>query len=138
MSVLVLILAGSAATLFVLALLFSIEDRRSRRYLVLGGLRRALDHFLLVVAERLRGWHHYLGSGFLRLLMHYLVHNLLRNILRSLRWVESVVERTLRHNRRAARRIDTEKQRTHLDEIADHKTATALTERQKQKRLAHD
>lgn len=139
MSVALTTLLSSTVTLILLTGVFQFEDYRGRRWF-LSGLRRRFDYLITGMSQAL-GHRHPFGRGFLRLLFHYLAHTLLRRLLAGLRGIEHGVERLIRRNRRAAKALDTapklSEASTHLQQIAEHKVETALTEREKRRLRAH-
>lgn len=115
--------------MIILALLFALENRRGRRFLL--PVRQWLDR---VTDRGIVLWHTallYVGSGAGRVGLHYLVHRLLRACGLFLQWLYSRVEYWRRRNRRIARTVQAARTETHLTAIAEHKQSTALTEAEK-------
>ena len=126
----------SVAVLVTLILITQKERRRGRRFFA-AGLRNWLDN----VFDRLglsltRGWDHFVRY-MIRLNWYYSLHSLLRAWLRFLVAVYTYFEDIFERNRRRTKRLRAEKKRlradSHLEQIAKHKTAMALTEAEKRR-----
>ena len=104
------------------------------------------------LARRMRGWFdHVVLAGIawwnqvtthiikyvLQLGWYYSIHSILRAVLLGLvtgyHALEAVFERNRARTKALRRELKQHKQRTHLDEIHDHKTSTALTEPEKKR-----
>jgi hypothetical protein len=131
-------LIGSTITLVIMTGVFRLEDARGR-VLVFASFRQALTRFLLWCVAWLQSFHPYIGRGFIRLMLHYSAHGVLKRILRLVRRIEQWIERVMRQNRQVAKSIDTQsRQQTHLEALAEHRVETALSDREKQRRRAHN
>lgn len=122
----------SALTTFLLVLLFKKEASEGRR--VGAPLRRRFD-FLVIKLEyhigRLLG---FIGSDVSRQVVHYCFHAFLLRTSRILVYVEQKIERLLRSNRMLARKARRERStRTVLDQIVEHRKATAFTDEERQR-----
>ncbi len=124
-------LGVSVAVLLALTALYFFEDVRGER-IFLPRARNSFDAALQALGHRLGLSGIFFRDGFLRLIMHYSVHTVLATVLHFLRGLEQRIEHAVRRNRKAAKDIKVQKQnRTHLDEIAEHKTEVALSKKQK-------
>lgn len=125
-----LLVSGSLLAAF--GSLFFFESKRGDR-IVLGGFRGVLDRLLLSVYAAVSKLHWHFGSGALRLIIHFFIHRLLSNLVRFLNLIVRLVGSWQKQNRMAARSVRDAQEKTHLELIADHKTHTALTEKEKKK-----
>ena len=123
--------SASLVALVLLSSLFIIEDARGHRVL-LSGARNFLDRLLLALWSTLQRFRHRVWDGFVHIILRYGVHTLLGAVLAFLRRLEQRVEHAVLRNRQAARTEN--RPRTHLDEIADHKEAVALSDEEKERR----
>lgn len=130
----VLMLLGTLGALFLITL-FYIEEKRHARFF--EGFRSFLDAGILT-CERL--WHRvfrHAWRDFFRQTIHYIFHVVLKALVKGFHALEQVTERMLRSNRILARKANKErKERTMLDEIAEHKLTVALSEEEKRKHKA--
>lgn len=129
-------LGSSLLMLLLLSFFYAYEDRRGGRVFLVG-LRNLLDrllsglyHFLVRVSKAF-------GTSFLSLLLHYGAYRLLKRILLWVKGFEHRLESMVRQNKAVAREYRAERERNHLDEIADHKYESALTEKQKDRLRQH-
>jgi hypothetical protein len=127
-------LGGSAFVLLLLSFFFGLEDRRGDR-VFLKGLRGWIDTLFVSLGNTTAFFLKQFWTGFVRLLFHYGAHQLLKRVLRSLQGLEHRLEKLVRQNKAVARELGVERQRTHLDEIADYKQESALTTRERNKLL---
>lgn len=137
----------SAGHLFVLcitifclySLLVSFEKRRGKRVL-LSGLRGFFDLVLVKISTFIRYWLNYIGRHIIKLSWYYSIHRFLQLVMTVLVKTYDRLEVLFMHNRDRARVIKVErkkmKQRSHLDQVADHKEAVSLSEAEKKKLLA--
>lgn len=130
------IVFGISVTLFMVwALITNIEQRRGNRFF-LGGLRGWLDRQLARLARSL--WHglDYVSRRVITFTWYYSLHSFIRGVLALLERAYIYLERRMRlhHSKATAARSERPVGSSVLSEIADHKEATALTEKQKQKR----
>ncbi len=127
----VVYLISSTVVFLLLVLLYILEDRRGDR-LLLSSLRSRLDRGLLYIKRQI-----IIRSGvtlqqIVKFLLHHGIQTVLRKMLRFVRSIEERLEVLLRKHRHANKKARREKtSRNHLDEIADHREKSALTEEQK-------
>lgn len=121
--------AVSTSVVLVLTTLYLVEDRYGRR-VVLVGARNWLDRSFQSVYDRLAHWFERAWAGLVRFVLHYGVRVFLATVAYWFRYWEKRVENVIRRNRQSLRRERTG--RNHLDDIADHKQSTALSEEKKQ------
>lgn len=126
----------SVALLLALVIFYNFEDARGNR-VIFRRLRAFLDDVIVFVGRTFLLILNWFRKSFIRLLFHYGAYRLLKRILRLVRTCEHKIEQMLRQNKRAAREISGERTRNHLDEIADHKEASALSDRQREKMRSH-
>ena len=132
-------LASSIITLSVIAGVFRIEDAQGGQLLVLRRVRGFFDRVVLWLIMCCTWIAAYIRHSFARLFFHYLAHRLLKRLYAVTHRLELKTEELLRQNKRTARRISTERQeRSHLDEIADHKERTSLSDAQIEKMRSLD
>lgn len=127
---------GSVAILTLLTFVYVIEDIQGKR-VFLTSLRLKLDGVAVFILTKLSAVISFFTNGFVRLLLHYGAHSVLKRILNFIRKLEKKVEDLVRQNKMVAKRIGSNKKRNHLDEIAEHKEETALSEKEKEERLSH-
>jgi len=125
----------SFAALLLLTILFVIEDIKGTRVFLVR-FRAFLDSLLLQIAAKMQKWFSFFTTGFMRILFHYGAHTVLNRILAGLKRMELRVEELVRKNRKVARDLRN-RERNHLDDIADHKIEVALTSKEKEKLLSH-
>ena len=114
----------------VMAVVVRTEEARGKR-LLLGGVRHALDHRVLVINKWFDDvWHHFMRY-IVQLGWYYSIHSLLRTILRVLVSIYTYIEHIFERNREKTKVLRRERKertrQTHLTQIADHKAETALT-----------
>lgn len=126
----------SGAVLVALVVLYLYEDRQGRR-VVLPGLRARLDALCEYGARGLMRTRSLFGYQVISLILHYLAHNFLKRILSMLHRLEERIDTLVHKNKKAVQTMNEERSRTHLDEIAQHKHESALTESQKRKMRQH-
>jgi hypothetical protein len=130
MEVALIYCGASFAALVFLSSLYLIEDAKGGR-IVLSRVRGLLDAGLMKLLGGLQYIQRRLWSGFVHVILRYGVHTFLSGALAFLRRLEKRVEGAVRKNRQAVRK---ERQsRNHLDEIADHKQAVALSDEEKRR-----
>ena len=118
----------SSAVLLLLTTLYLFEVRAGER-IVLGKLRMHLDRGLEIFLRWLKCLLRRMSRFMARTVLSYGVYQLLESIVARLIRIEQRAERLIRHHRP----ITAEKRnRNHLDEVAEHKDAVALTEKEKQ------
>ena len=121
------------------AWIFSLEHKKQRR-LFLASFRDKLDVVTEQVINFLLSKINYVGRHIIKMSWYYGLHRILRLVLVSLVKSYDFLEAIFTENRDRARRLKIEKKninqsRTHLGQVAEHKTATALSEGQKKKLL---
>ncbi len=136
MTTALLYLAGSTLILVCIAVVFRIEDARGSRFNPFG-VRSGLDFAVRRGMWLWRYWTDYFSRSVLRALFHYSAHSVLKLMYGITRDLNAKVERLLRQNRKMARQLRDTQRRTHLDEIAAHKEATALSEEEKLRLREH-
>ncbi len=116
--------------LLALGILYVFEDRREAR-LVLPGLRPKLDRGVLWLQTSVRSLFSSVRRNIAGFILRYGVYRALGSIVGYLVQLEQRVERAILHQKHtdAARRTP-----NHLDEIAAHKEATALSDKERQRR----
>lgn len=124
---------------FVYALLVSFEKRRGKRIL-LSGLRGFFDRVLVKISAFVRYWLTYIGRHIIKLSWYYSLHRFLRLIMTALVKIYDQLELVFMRNRDKARVIKIErkkmKQGSHLEQVAYHKEAVSLTEKERGELLA--
>ncbi|HMO78200.1 MAG TPA: hypothetical protein PKD95_03325 [Candidatus Paceibacterota bacterium] len=126
--------------LFVIfAWIFTLEQTRQQR-LFLPNIRARLDQVTEKTIDFLSRKINYVGRHIIKLSWYYGLHRLLRMILVSLVKTYDLLEAVFTENRDRARRLKIEKKNidqssSHLGQVAEHKTATALSDKQKKKLL---
>lgn len=132
MSGIVLYVVLSGVVLLLLLTLYVIEDVKGKR-IFLRRPRFVLDCLVeYVYVQIISGATYFVGRVF-KFLLHHGIQTLLKNILKFVKSFEGKLENTLRQQKRGARNDDEERVRNYLDDIADHKESSALTDRQKKK-----
>jgi hypothetical protein len=131
------ILSISLFTFF--AWLFAFETRRGKR-VFLPSLRSNLDVVLDTITMYIGRQLTYIGRHTIKLSWYYSIHKVLRFILSSLVKSYDYLEMIFMRNRDRARTLKLEKRtfkqgEGHLNQVAEHKASTALTETQKKKLL---
>lgn len=115
------------------------ENRKGNR-VFLSSLRDKSDTFIdratIIIAHKLT----YLGRHIIKLSWYYGIHKFLRFTLSGLVKVYDVLEAAFMENRERARTLKIEKRALknkggHLEQMAEHKASTALTETQKKRLL---
>jgi len=123
----------SASCLLALVLLFTLEKRKRARFL--APLRNFFDRVVNAVGSFLSNIGGYLGRDVIRQTVHYFFHNCLKALLSFLRRLEGGTDKLLRTNKALARKVVRERLvRTKLDEMVEHKEATALSPKEKRAR----
>ena len=130
----------SSAVFSVLALWFSFEERKGAR--LASGVRVKLDQAVTSAQVSLDRMATRFGSGSLLTLTYWSFHSLLTGARAGLTHMLEWVDRLMRRNLRRAERLELERQtiksESPLSQIAAHKAATSLTEKQREaKRQAH-
>lgn len=125
-----LIIMSISGTLFLLfAVLTKIEEQRGR--IALRAFRSWLDAVCLRAQYALTHVRVHVGSGAVRIFVHFCIHKVLGFFLIILTSIERGVARLQRQNRSVVRTIRQEQKKTHLDLIAEHKHVSALSEAEK-------
>lgn len=141
-TVLSLIFGALVLTWLLLSALVGREVRIGRR-VVLAGVRAWLDSVILRVGHVVSVAIDYVDRHVIRLSWYYSLHSFLQAALRVVVSLYEYLERWFHHNRMRARALRAEKRGvkkprentadTHLSDLVEHKEATALSEREKQK-----
>ena len=133
---LALIIAGTSFILLVcLSRLFTLEKRAGKRF-VLATTRFALDNIIVAFTDAVHRFFVYVTKYVITLSWYYSLHAFLGVTLKFLASIYYMVENITHRNRDKARKIRQERKqsnRTHLEQLADHKDETKLTEQQKKK-----
>jgi hypothetical protein len=136
----------TAATTFVASLvvfvvsvtLVQIEVIRGRRILLVS-FRELIDRQLCNISSAWRSLWHDFSKYIVKLGWYYSVHSLLRFVLQLLVSVYTFFEHKFEHNRRLTKELRKEKRhrtkKTHLTEIADHKTMVSLSSAEQERIL---
>lgn len=125
------IITGVSFLLFVIhAVVCKLEAQRGYR-LYGTSIRRSFD----IVCER---WYEYiakkmiyLGRYIITLSWYYSLHTLLVVVMRFIASIYNAIEVIVLRNRDRAKKIRSERRRSHLTDIADHRVATALSPKEK-------
>jgi hypothetical protein len=117
------------------ARIFALENHRGRRMFA-SSSRTWLDERLHAWAVGLDRKVTYISRYIITLSWYYSLHAFLKLLLQSVAGVYYFIEKILHQNRDRARviRIEKKKAHSHLSQIAEHKTKTALTPAEKAKR----
>lgn len=122
----------SFLSIVLLSVLFEFEKSRKRR--VLERFRSSLDAVVIYSETRLDVFFKHLGGDLGRQLIHYFFDTVLIGLLHVLRKCEKHIRVILRSNYLLAKKARTERtSRNKLDEIAEHKMSTALSDEEKRK-----
>ncbi len=128
---------GFLVSVFCIALLlilFVSEERRGARFL--PHARSVLDRLIEAIARQTKALARFVHRDFLYQTVRYLFNVILKVLLRVVRFFEDRIQLTMRRNRLMAKRAGRARStRNKLDEIAEHKASTVLTEEEKKKRL---
>jgi len=124
--------SASALSLVLLAALYLYEDARGRR-IIFPRLRAHLDNACVVVILFLIKIVRMLWHGIMQFVLRHGVYAFLGATVTFLRRLEKRVEYAVLYNRHAASKVRQNRERTHLDEIAEHKELTALSEEDRQR-----
>ena len=130
MTLILWIVVISGATLVLLSILFGVERARGAR-IILPTARSWIDELLAAFFLRLSQLSISFGSGTIRVATLFLIHRGLSVVMRILKFFERCVASLQARNRRLARSVRAEQDKTHLDLIAEHKKTISLTEREK-------
>lgn len=130
------VMAGSAALLTLLVVLFRAEEARGRR-LFLPGVRQRLDRAVLDISVFLSRFFGHIGTGAFRATFHYFVHRLLARVIAVLTRLQSYLSRLQLRNKHIATIVREKETPSHLDEIASHKEETSLSDEEKRRRRSH-
>ncbi len=126
-------LIASLLLLTVLVLLFTYERRKGTR--ILGGVRTHLDFFMLRFGYALHTTFRRAGLNLVRQIGHYVFHTLLGMVLSCIKRCERGLYNVMRVNKTLAKNAERESATlSKLEEVALHKVATALSEKEK---IAH-
>ena len=131
------VLGISASTFTLLALIFAHEAKTQKRYA--AAVRHRLDVVVDSGAVHIDAAAKRFGSGAVQLLTHHVCAWLLESLLTSLRIVEAAINRLVKRNSARVATLSearSSEQSLKLQEIAAHKAATKLTDKQKQARKA--
>jgi len=138
MSNALIILAVSTLTLVLITGVFRVEDARGGSTIILTRFRVFMNTVLTVCIKKITNIETYLGKGMVRLVLHYCVHGILRRVLLFVSFIKNRIENLVSKNKQVAKEIRSNKKKTHLDKIAEHRKKTALTESQKKKMRSHE
>jgi hypothetical protein len=131
MSLATVVFLVSAVAFAGYAFLVTLEEKNARRF-VCGRLRDRLDISLLRLGNQFENHWKHISRYILQLGWYYSVHRVLRAILAFLVHVYTFIENIFERNRARTKELRKEFKRqlskkSHLSEIADHKTKTALS-----------
>ena len=121
----------SGSLLLVFGTLFQVETSRDDR-LFLGMLREWFDERLAGLGRWFSHLSLHFGSGYIRILFHFLTHRVLDWLLKALKAFQSSLKQLQKRNKVKANTIREAQKKNHLDLIAEHKISTALTPAEKQ------
>lgn len=124
----VMLISGILLAAFLI--LLQAESAQNKR-LVLSRVRSRWDIMITTWQERGSTWSKHFGAGSLRILLHYLAHQVLGLILYIIHFVEDNLD-ALRHRNKVIARAVKDRDKNHLDHIAEHKESTALSDTEKQ------
>lgn len=131
MSSTVLITLFSGSALLLVSLLFGLLGRLSSESMY-QRLMSALDRRLIVLGKFFSGLRYRLGLATVRMSVHFLVHQALHRLRTGLTWLTKYIRGLEKTNREKARSFKkATKQQGHLHEVAVHKKAVSLTDKQK-------
>ncbi len=123
-------LVASLLSVSVLALLFTYEKRKETRFL--SGLRTHLDFFVLRSGYAIHTTFRRAGVNLVRQIGHYIFHTLIGIVLACIKRCERGLYNVMRVNKTLAKNAERESaSRSHLEEVALHKVASALSEKEK-------
>ncbi len=122
-------------TLFIfigLLVFYSFEDKKGRR-IFLRNLRIKVDDTLRHIKHKLVLRSVKTAHQTSLFLAHHGLQLILKKLLKLVRSIESKLDRLIKRFKRRAKKIPSAKRsgRNHLDDIADHKEASALSHEQK-------
>jgi hypothetical protein len=126
----------SLTTFVVLALVFHSEKKRGRRYIG-SYLRGWLDRVVSKGSTLLeRSWEHF-NKYIVQLNWYYSIHGVLKGVLKTLVACYQYFENIFERNRKRTKELRAEKRQlseySHLQQMSEHRTETALTEAEKKK-----
>lgn len=124
------IMLASGIVAIIFFILLQAESAQNKR-LVLSRLRSNLDTKIVFMQKRSNEWSGYFGTGSLRILLHYLAHQVLSVVLKIIKFSEKSLGK-LRHRNKMVAKAVKDRDRNHLDHIAEHKESTALSDKEKQ------
>ncbi len=129
---------GVSVVLTIITLWLFARESRSGERLCLRGVRDRVDRGCMWVRAWIQRGSTIVNTFFLQLWWRYAVHVSLRTILVGMSRVYDRLIAYFEYNRQQAKTIKKQRrqwqQSSHLSAIADHKAATALSEREKQRR----
>ncbi len=120
----------STVLLGLLSVLYIFEDARGGR-IILPRFRKTLDKILRYVIVVAIGTCLWLWGGLVRLVLRYGVYQMLGALVTYLINLEQKIESTIFRHKGSGDRSD--RPRNHLDEIAEHKEAIALSDDEKRR-----
>ena len=132
----------SAGSMFVLSVsvfsvyaLFTALEKRSGKRFILTKFRDFLDRVIVRITAFFARWLNYLGRYIIQLSWYYSIHRFLMVILTALVKAYDKLELVFINNKARARVLKIEKRSLnsgdHLQQVADHKISTTLTDKQK-------
>lgn len=121
----------SFALLVALIILLRYEEKVGRR-LLLSRFRSWLDRLILKLHHFLTHLSIRVGTGSIRLMVHFFIHKVISSTMWLLQWFEGNLYRLQKRNRKVAKSLEDEQVKTHLHLIAEHKETSALSEEAKQ------
>jgi len=132
MAIPVIGLIGSVVFLAFFFALFRFENKRGARFF--SNSRESFDTSVSKMdgtSDRIYGS---VGSETRRQTARYIFSQILTSIISFLKRVENYLQNKLRKNRlHAKKKPDSERSRNKLDEVADHKTSVAMSEKEQKK-----
>ena len=116
--------------------LYSVEDVRGQR-IILPTVRGHVDRGFHYVAERFVKSGIRVSVWLLHVLLEHGVKRLMKTLVDTMHSIEEQIERLIRQHRSMHNRSREERTRNHLDDIAEHKLESALSEKEISKRKSH-
>ncbi len=132
------ILVCSTLTLACIAGVFRVEDAQEGQRIIFKRTRAGFDWLVLVCIGLYTNTRNYLSKSIFRLMYHYGAHTVLSRVHALTQRIHIRIEKAMRQNKQIARTIRSQKERNHLDEIADHKEETALSQEERERRRSYE
>ena len=129
---------GGSILIFILIVWVLAREQDQGDRLFLSGARTALDRGLCRIAALLKNGYTVIGHFFIQLGFRYVIDQALRRLLLAMSHVYDRMMSYFEYNRRQAKRIRKNRkqwqQSSHLTQLAEHKSQTALSEQEQAQR----